>query len=499
MTYRAVKKGELFATFTFDGKDCADMGVYSVTSGAVYTLNIEPDFHDQTLEVPAYDGKYYYGTQITGQQFQFNCFCHDLVTSEYDRLRAWLHPRKLGRLILSDQPYKYYLCKVVSISSLGAFPLTTIQTPQNHPIASYIKGDVVYTGNFTVTFETVGSAYGYGLSYYRDDLIYDAKAVGYPDDYYYDSGLIYRDMGPKLSWDVEQNAKDQPIPIYNPGSAATGPTYKIINGGLTYPDHSFIQINNNTIGSSTVIELSNIKGDIIIDTISQTIQDGDGKAYYGRFTGSAMTVAPYRDLIHLPETWVKNIDQTDLVEYDTFYLHQSEDGYLVEVNPEVIKVSQDWVGYYFCCNYNGGDIITKVDENNNSFTISGDVYNQEIKTAAENDGVHSGIAYNYLELHGQPKPETAAENTVVLEDNIWYVYTHNGWQKTNYFGSVDEFYDLHGDPQPVWKVFGATIIDLDDITITTGNNINYRENGVTQAAASMDAFTLEAEMLPRYL
>jgi hypothetical protein len=90
-----------------------------------------------------------------------------------------------------------------------------------------------------------------------------------------------------------------------------------------------------------VIELSNIKGDIIIDTISQTIQDGDGKAYYGRFTGSAMMVAPYRDLIHLPETWVKNIDQTDLVEYDTFYLHQSEDGYLVEVNPEVIKVSQD--------------------------------------------------------------------------------------------------------------------------------------------------------------
>ena len=88
MVQRIVKRGELFATFVFDGKDCADMGVYSVTSGAVYTLNIEPIFKDQTLEVPAYDGKYYYGTQITGQQFQFNCFCHDLLTTEYDRLRA---------------------------------------------------------------------------------------------------------------------------------------------------------------------------------------------------------------------------------------------------------------------------------------------------------------------------------------------------------------------------------------------------------------------------
>ena len=81
---------------------------------------------------------------------------------------------------------------------MGAFPLTTIQTPQNHPIGSYLKGDVVYTGNFTVTFETVGSAYGYGLSYYRDDLIYDAKENGYIDDYYYNSGLIYKDMAPRL-------------------------------------------------------------------------------------------------------------------------------------------------------------------------------------------------------------------------------------------------------------------------------------------------------------
>lgn len=92
---RAVKTGELFATFNFDNKDCADMGIYSITSGSVYTLNIEPVFSDHKLEVPAYDGKYYYGTQITGQQFQFNCFCHDLVTSEYDGMRAWLNPRKL--------------------------------------------------------------------------------------------------------------------------------------------------------------------------------------------------------------------------------------------------------------------------------------------------------------------------------------------------------------------------------------------------------------------
>jgi len=500
MAYRVVKKGELFATFNFDNKDCADMGVYSITSGAVYTLNIEPEFKDYTLEVPMYDGKYYYGTQITGQQFQFTCFCHDLLISEYDRLRAWLHPRKIGRLILSDQPYKYYLCKVVSISSLGAYPLTTIQTPQYHELASRIKGEVVYTGNFTVTFETVGSAYGYGLSYYRDDLIYDAKAAGYTDNYYYDSGLIYRDMAPRLKWDVEANADKQDIPMYNPGSAASAPKYKILHDGATFPAHSYIQIKNDTLGSTTTIDVSNLSGDVIIDTISQTLFDGDGKEYYGRFDGEAMLLSPYRDLITLPETWVENIEDTDLIEHVTFYLHKDGDNYIVDIHHPLIRVSNDWVGYYFCCNYNGGSEILSVDKANNTLTISGERFNQEIKTAEENDGIHPGIAYNYLELNGGTKPETADVNTVVIENGIWYVYTATqGWQKTNYFGSKDEFYDIYGNLQPVWKVYGATILDLDKVTITTGNNVKYLSNGEAVEAASMDSFTLEAELLPRYL
>ena len=49
-------------------------------------------------------------------------------------------------------------------------------------------------------------------------------------------------------------------------------------------------------------------------------------------------------------------------------------------------------------------------------------------------------------------------------------------------------------------MFGATIVDLDVLTITTGQNINYRStNGTTHAGSSVDAFTLSAELQPRYL
>ena len=162
MVQRAVKAKELFSTFNYDGKDCADMGIYNITNGSVYTMNTVPTFSDKTLEVPSYDGKYYYDTQITGQQFVFNCFAHDLSALEYNRMRSWLNPRKIGRLILSDQTYKYYLVKPVSVSTLADIPLMSIQTPSNSILGDYASGDVVYTGNFSITFETVGSAYGYG-------------------------------------------------------------------------------------------------------------------------------------------------------------------------------------------------------------------------------------------------------------------------------------------------------------------------------------------------
>jgi hypothetical protein len=85
--YRPVKAGELFTTFIFDGKDCADMGVYSTTSSGTYTMYIEPTFKDETLEVPAYDGRYYYGTQYSTQQFQFNMFADNLSMTEYRNLK----------------------------------------------------------------------------------------------------------------------------------------------------------------------------------------------------------------------------------------------------------------------------------------------------------------------------------------------------------------------------------------------------------------------------
>ena len=488
---RNVKTGEIFATFNFDGKDCADMGIYSVTSGAVYSMNIEPTFSDNKKEVPGYDGKYYYGTQITGQQFQFNCFAHDLLTTEYNRLKGWLNPRRIGRLILSDQPYKYYLVKPVSVSALGAYPLTTVQTPDYSVLGDFATGDVVYTGNFTVTFETVGSAYGYGMSYYRDDLIYDA-ALKYGRDYYYNSGLLYVDMSPKLNWNIKSNAKNQEIPMYNPGSAAARPIYKIKYPN-TFSQNSFIQFTNRDTGTSTVIDLSGLGGDIIIDTASQTLTNKN-KTYYGRFSGTALTVNPYESVIELPETFVENIENTDLLEYDSFYIENN----IVEVNPKVLKVNEDMEGRYFCVNHNGGAKIIGVDTITNRLflddTPTQDVPKAQVDSTSGALIRPAGIAFNYVEVSNK-LPDTGNENDICVVDEVWYRYMYGEWKKTNLFSSKASFKNIYGDYITKYRMFGATIVALDNLVITTGNNIKAEEGN----GASIGEFELSAELQPRYL
>ena len=491
---RAVKAGEFWSTFIFDNIDCADLGVYAVTSSSTYTTNLVPTFADKKTEVTAYDGQYYYGTQITGQQFTFEMFAENLTHQELNRLKSWLNPRHIGRLVLSDQPYKYYFVKPVSVSALANIPLTTIQTPSESVLGDFCEGDLVYVGRFSITFETVGSAYGYGLSYYRDDLIYDAKEK-YGRDYYYNSGLLYKDMCPAAKWDIETNAVEHSIPMYNPGSAEGKPTYKIEHDGK-FADHSYIRIDNKTYGTSTIIDISGLEGDLTISIVEQTVQDERGNAYYGRFSGSNLSINPFRSVIELPETFAEESDTGSILEYDSFYINNN----VVEINPKVLLVSEDMVGRYFCVNGNGGNKIKSISVDANSLQLSDAPKTYDIPAPVVQDGTvvqQGGFKFEYLEVNNV-MPTTGSLRQVCVVDDVWYVYKDK-WIETNLFSSKEDFKNIYGNYIPVYRMFGATIVELDDITITTGTNIKYKNNEAILTGASVPAFTLSAEMQPRYL
>ena len=156
-----IDKGEIYLTFVFDGIDSSQIGVARVSDGSTYDTPILPEFSDNSLEVDGYDGKYYFNTRGSQKSFTYNCFIDNLSAFEFDQLKSWIRPKKIGKLIRPEEPYRYYWAKVSSVDNLGNIPLT-------HPDT----GGVSYTGNFSITFTTVGQACGYGMLYYKDDLKY---------------------------------------------------------------------------------------------------------------------------------------------------------------------------------------------------------------------------------------------------------------------------------------------------------------------------------------
>ena len=207
--------------------------------------------------------------------------------------------------------------------------------------------------------------------------------------------------------------------MYNPGSATTSPKYLIEHTG-TFADHSFIQFNNANTGSSTVIDLSNCTGDIIVDTVGQILQDGEGNIYYGRFSGTAMSINPYQSVIEIPETFVRNMENTDLIEYDSFYIEDN----VVSINPLVLLVDEDMIGKYFCCNSNGGSKIQTVDVASNTLTLDSNVYTADIPAPVVSSGVlvqPGGFAFNYIEINDGDLPVSGNEGDVCVRNNQWYI------------------------------------------------------------------------------
>ena len=241
-----IDKGEIYLTFVFDGIDSSQIGVASVSDGSTYDTPILPEFSDNSLEVDGYDGKYYFNTRLSQKSFTYNCFIDNLSAFEFDQLKSWIRPKKIGKLIRPEEPYRYYWVKVSSVDNLGNIPLTHQDT-----------GGVSYTGNFSITFTTVGQACGYGMLYYQDDL----KYYEYRDifdgtqDYYYDEGLLYREES--LPMKITMAAGDNDVQIYNPGTYNS--KLRMIITVDSDIDSGTIVLRNESVGDVSVITLKDIK------------------------------------------------------------------------------------------------------------------------------------------------------------------------------------------------------------------------------------------------
>lgn len=301
-----IDKGEIYLTFVFDGIDSTSIGVASVSDGSTYDTPILPSFSDNSLEVDGYDGRYYFNTRLTQKDFTYNCFIDNLSAFEFDQLKSWIRPKKIGKLIRPEEPYRYYWVKVSSVDNLGNIPLT-------HPDT----GGVSYTGNFSVTFTTIGQACGYGMFYYQDDL----KYYEYRDifdgtqDYYYDTGLLYREE--VLPLHVTRTAGTWDPQIYNPGTYTSKIRLKIkTNGNI---ENGSISLTNETIGDMSVIKLVDLQANdtLVIDWGTNTYTKNGDTDYSENIWGDIMYLQPRNYVEKVEDASISNDGVNTYIRFDT--------------------------------------------------------------------------------------------------------------------------------------------------------------------------------------
>ena len=240
----AVKRGEIYLTFVFDGKDSSQLGVVSVSNGSTYDTPILPAFSNNFLEVDGYDGSFYFNTRIPKKTFTYECFIDNLSAQDFEQLKTWLAPKRVAKLVRPEEPYVYYWAKVDTISNLGNIPLS-------HPDT----GGVSYTGNFSVSFTTVGQSCGYGLCYYKDDLkYYEYRDLMTDMGPYYDSGLLYKENMPSST--ATYGNGEHKVILYNPGTFTSKLVMNIsIPKSITAGSLTII---NDSTGDVSVINLKGV-------------------------------------------------------------------------------------------------------------------------------------------------------------------------------------------------------------------------------------------------
>ena len=299
-----VDKGEIYLTFVFDGIDSSQVGVASVTGGGTYDTPILPTFEDNFLDTDGYDGRYYFNTRIVQKDFTYTCFIDNLSPYQFEQLKTWIRPKKIAKLIRPEEPYLYYWAKVSSVDNLSNIPLT-------HPD----NGGVSYTGEFSVTFTTIGQACAYGMFYYKDDLkYYEYRDIfDGSEDYYYDTGLLYKEE--MLPLTVSRTSGTWNPLIYNPGTYNS--KLVLILSPATAISEGTITLTNVSTGDVSVIVLNDLAaGDKLVLDWDKNEFTLNGKDYAENVTGDIMYLEPRNFVEKIENGSVANNGNVTSVSFD---------------------------------------------------------------------------------------------------------------------------------------------------------------------------------------
>lgn len=145
-----------FIDFEFNGRWASEFKLLAVSDGDRYTSPFYGSVSPNTSTLVGKVGVHKWKTQVGEKEFNIQIAYDDVDLGTLRKIKEWLNPFVIGKLVFKEEPYKYYWVSLSEDPQISFLPFRTEDLIVDGK--SYKKG--VYKGDFTLNFICVDN-YGY--------------------------------------------------------------------------------------------------------------------------------------------------------------------------------------------------------------------------------------------------------------------------------------------------------------------------------------------------
>lgn len=151
-----------YIDFKFGDHWASEFNLVAVTSGDRYSPPVFGSVNANTTTVAGKTGVYKWKTQIGEKNIIINVAFDRLTMQDVNKIQKWLNPKEVKKLVLSEQPDRFYWCSISSDLDFKYLPFENETIVVNG--IEVVTG--VYKGEMTLNFLCVDNyAYGEYVNY----------------------------------------------------------------------------------------------------------------------------------------------------------------------------------------------------------------------------------------------------------------------------------------------------------------------------------------------
>lgn len=195
-----------FIDFEFNGHWASEFNLLAVSNSDRYSNSFYGTVNANTADMVGKYGVYKWKTQIGEKRFSINIAYDNVDLNTLRKIKEWLNPFVIGKLVFKEEPYKYYWVSLAEDPEISFLPFLTEETVVDGRRLK--KG--VYKGEFVINFVCFDN-YGYSdWNSFDENYDYIVKELEISDDEVnFDDGSDNSLIISQIDGNLKQNKESQ--------------------------------------------------------------------------------------------------------------------------------------------------------------------------------------------------------------------------------------------------------------------------------------------------